>query len=149
MISEAEARPIVVTQTYPVPPEVLWQAITDPQQMPQWFFDTIEAFEPRVGFETVFVVVADGDAYTHRWTVTEVVPREKIVYRWRYDGIPGDSTVTWQLAPTAQGTRLTLTHAGGETFPQDNPVFFRETGVEGWTYFLQDSLKSFLAEHAS
>ena len=42
------------------------------------------------------------------------------------------------------GTRFRLTHTGIETCPRKEPVFQREMGVAGWTYFLQQSLKAFL-----
>ena len=149
MNHDIDSRPIVVEQVYDAPVEVVWKAITDEQQMPRWFFPTIERFEARIGFETRFVVDAEGELYEHVWTVTEVVPHEKITYQWRYEHIPGDSIVEWELSPTSEGTRLTLTHTGHETFPRDNPVFAREAGVQGWTYFLQGSLKAFLDDPGS
>ena len=78
----------------------------------------------------------------------EVIPESRIVYEWRYGGYPGNSTVTWELSETADGTTLKFTHSGVETFPQDNPVFKRETGVAGWRYLIEESLKAFLEAKA-
>src|SRR5688572_2253062 len=91
-------QPIVVEQTLRVPVERVWQAITDPTQMPKWFFEGIEAFEPRVGFETQFNVHHDGRDFLHQWKVTEVVPGRRLVYDWNYGGVPGSSFVVWELA---------------------------------------------------
>lgn len=138
------ARPVVVEQTYGVTVEELWQAITEPDQMRQWFFEAMGDFEAKPGFEVQFNVRCDGQDYLHRWLVTEVLAGKRIVYGWRYDGHPGDSTVTWELSETPEGAKLTFAHQGIETFPQDNPVFRREATQAGWDYFLGGSLKTFL-----
>lgn len=141
--------PIVVEQTFRAPIAVVWKAITDTDQMRQWFFGAITEFEPELGFRTQFTVRSGDRDYAHLWNVTEVVSERKIAYDWRYGGVPGDSSVTWELSETADGTKLTLTHAGIETFPQDDPVFSRESGQAGWGYFLHDSLKAFLERQDS
>ena len=38
----------------------VWEAITEIDQMRQWYFDNIPAFEPRTGFETRFNVSSQG-----------------------------------------------------------------------------------------
>lgn len=137
-------RPIVVEATYSVDAATVWKAITDPEQMPKWYFDAIETFEPEVGSETQFNVHVEGEDYLHLWRVVEVVPNQKIAYTFNFEGIPGDGLVTWELSEIASGTKLTLTHSGVESYPQDNPLFKREAGVAGWDYFLNDSLRGFL-----
>ncbi len=136
--------PIVVEQTFNAPIAVVWKAITDKDQMRRWFFEPLADFKPEVGFETEFNVNCEGQNFLHQWKVTEVDPGRGIVYDWQYGGIAGESSVQWELVETADGTKLKLTHVGGETFPQDNPMFGREAGVAGWTYFIQESLKAFL-----
>ena len=141
--------PIVVEQTYNVPVAEVWIAITDKVQMRQWYFEPMTDFEPRVGFETQFDVQAEGRTFRHQWKVTEVVPEARIAYDWRYEGYPGDSLVTWELAEVPDGTRLTLTHREQEAFPQDDPMFSREAGEAGWGYLLGESLKAFLERQES
>ena len=141
--------PIVVEQTYNAPIAVVWKAITDKDQMRQWFFEPMTDFEPEVGFETEFEVQCEGQNFPHQWKVTEVVPERRIVYEWRYGGYPGDSSVTWELSETRDGTKLKLTHKGHETFSQDNPIFSRESGEAGWGYLLHESLKAFLERQQS
>ena len=136
--------PIVVEQVYSATIAEVWKAITAKDQMRQWFFETMSNFQPEVGFEIQFDVQAEAQNYTHRWKVSEVIPEKKIVYDWRYIGYPGNSSVTWEISETPQGTKLKLTHNGIETFPQDNPIFSRESGEAGWGYFLHEGLKHFL-----
>lgn len=143
------SEPIVVEETFHAPIADVWQAITDKDQMRQWFFEPMTDFQSEVGFETQFDVEVEGQNYPHQWRVTEVVPERRIVYDWRYGGYPGESSVTWELLETSGGTKLKLTHKGQETFPQDNPIFSREAGVAGWTYFIQERLKAFLERQDS
>ncbi len=139
-----ETRPIVVEETYAVGAAVLWRAITETEAMRQWFFEPLESFRPEVGFETKFVVQSQGKDWLHLWKVREVVPFQRLAYTFNYAGYEGDALVTWVLSECPGSTKLTLTHTGIETFPQDEPAFAREMGVAGWTYFLTDSLKKFL-----
>ena len=143
---ETKAEPLVTEQTFHAPVEEVWKAITDKDQMRRWFFETMEDFEPEPGFETQFNVRAEGNDYLHLWKVTEVIPGRRIVYNWKYGGIPGDSFVTWELSDTTDGTKLKHTHEGTETFPQDNPVFGRDIGQAAWRYFICERLKEFLEQ---
>jgi uncharacterized protein YndB with AHSA1/START domain len=135
--------PIVVDRVFQAPIDRVWAAITNPDQMSRWFFEQIRDFRPEKGFETKFIVQNGDKEYPHHWRVTEVVPRQRIVYDWLYPGIPGASFVTWALCQTEVGARLKLTHEGGASFPKDDPAFSRESGVAGWEYFF-DRLGAFV-----
>jgi uncharacterized protein YndB with AHSA1/START domain len=137
-------KPIVVEQTFEVPPGELWKAITEVKQMTQWFFDNIEAFEPNVGFTTRFVVEHENRTFPHLWKITEVEPLRKITYNWKYEGYAGDSFVTFELFEEGNNTRLKLTHTLTKDFPQDIPEFARESCIGGWNYFIRQSLKDYL-----
>lgn len=139
------SRPIVSSAAFDAPVDAVWRAITAPNQMRQWFFAEMTDFEPKVGFETIFTVNCEGNAYPHVWKIIEVVPQQRIVYDWRYQGYPGQSTVTWELGEEGNRTKLVLTHEGIESFPQDNPVFSRESTQGGWDYFVCESLSRFLS----
>lgn len=144
--------PIIVKQFYSASPKQVWEAITEPLKMCQWYFEPIEKFEARIGFSTEFDVECEGTVYRHCWNVMEVEPEEKIVYRWCYADVPGESMVTWSIAACAKGgeagkingSELTLSHEVIEPFPSDDPVFSRENGESGWQYFVNDQLKEFL-----
>ncbi len=139
--------PVIVEQVYDTPRAVVWKALTDKEQLPQWFFDTLIDFKPEVGFATRFNVECDGKDYLHLLKVSEVAPLSRVAYGWRFDSYPGDSTVAWDLSDEGAGTRLVLTHTVHEPFRGD-PLFSRENGVAGWTYFLQESLMDFLEKTA-
>ncbi len=143
---DGNAELIIVEQTFRAPIERVWDAISSKDQMPRWFFKTINDFVPKAGFYTKFNVSNGPNNYLHVWRVMEVVPNRLLTLEWQYGGYPGDSFVTFELTPSGEGTHLKLTHRGFETFPTDEPIFNREHGVKGWTYFICQSLKTFLDE---
>lgn len=120
----------------------VWKALTDVDQMREWYFD-LKEFKPQVGFEFEFVVEHAGNSYHHLCRVTEVAPQKKIAYSWRYKGEPGDSLVTIELSPEGEKTRLKLTHAGIETFPK-TPAYARKNFEAGWTAIIGTELKQFV-----
>jgi len=125
------AEGVVLERTLNAPIERVWQALTDVDQMRQWYFD-LKEFKPEVGFEFEFIVEHNGMKYHHLCRITEAVQPRTIAYTWRYKGEPGDSLVTFQLFPEGNKTRLRLTHTGLETFP-DTPAFARQNFEAGWT----------------
>ena len=134
--------PFVIERTYNAPVDRVWKAITDKEQMRQWYFDLAD-FKAEKGFEFQFEGGPDDRKYLHKCRVTEVVPGKKLQYSWRYEGYEGNSFVTFELFPEGNGTRLKLTHEGLETFPK-NPDFAKKNFMEGWTQIIGTSLKEFL-----
>lgn len=136
--------PIVITQEFNASIDKVWTAITNKDQMIKWFFEMIPDFEPIVGFETSFNLHHNGNDYLHLWKVIEVIPKQKIVYSWKYGGHMGDSFVVWELTANSNKTFLNFSHHGQNSFPQDNPDFTRESCVQGWTFFIHERLKEYL-----
>lgn len=140
--------PFVIERTFNASIEKLWKAITDKDEMKQWYFD-IEKFRPEVGFEFIFFGENEGRKYTHLCKITEVVPGKKLTHSWRYEGYEGNSFVTFELFAEGSSTRLKLSHEGLETFPRNNPDFAKENFVAGWTYIIKTSLKEFMEKAAA
>jgi len=140
--------PFFIERTFAVSPARLWQALTDPEQMRQWYFD-LPGFKAEVGYEFIFEGGRDDRKYRHLCKVTEVVPEERLSYSWRYEGYEGDSLVTFELVPKEKGTLLRLTHAGLHTFPQNNPDMARESFAEGWLHIIGSSLKIYMEQAAA
>ncbi len=135
--------PFVIERTFDAPVEKVWKAITDRDEMKNWYFD-LEEFKPEIGFEFEFIGGEDGKEFVHLCKVVEVQPGRKVSYTWAYEGYPGKSTVTFELFPEGEGTRLKLTHAGLETFPADIKDFAKENFEKGWTEIIGTSLKNYL-----
>ena len=136
------AEAVIVERTLNAPVARVWNALTDADQMREWYFD-LKEFRPEVGFEFEFSVEHEGNSYHHLCSVTEVVPQKRIAYTWRYKGEPGDSLVTIELSPEGEKTRLKLTHSGIETFPK-TLAYARKNFETGWTQLIGTELKQFV-----
>src|SRR5260370_39977908 len=133
---------IIVERTFDAPVGRVWTALTDVNEMRQWYFD-LKEFKAETGSEFEFVVEHEGNTYHHLCKVTDVSPQKKIAYTWRYKAEPGDSLVTFELFADGDKTRLKLTHTGIETFPK-TPAYARKNFETGWPAIIGSELKQFV-----
>lgn len=136
-------KPVVIERTFNASIDKIWKAITDKNEMKQWYFDLAE-FKPEVGFEFQFYAGDEKKQWLHICMVTEVITNKKITYSWKYDGYYGISFVTFELFPEGKESRLKLTHAGLESFPNEVPELKKENFIEGWMQIIDTSLKEYL-----
>ncbi len=123
---------IVKELTIEAAPQRVWRAITQQDEIVQWW-----AYEARVKPEVGSLAefrFRQG-AFVMQFEVAELDQDEKV--RWISKSPPQweGTSVTWQLTPVHNGTKLIFTHDG---FAQ---VDERTRGA--WVYFLA-SLKSYL-----
>lgn len=137
-----KTEPIIIERTYNAPASKVWKAITEKDQMKQWYFDVTD-FKAAVGFEFQFEGGTEHKKYLHLCKVTEVEAGKKLTYSWRYKGYEGNSFVAFELFDEGDKTRLKLTHTGLETFPP-NQDFAKENFVAGWTDILGIALSGFV-----
>ena len=135
---------IIVSQELKASREQIWKALTDKDEMRQWYFENIPDFEPVVGYTTAFPVVSGDKTFTHLWEVLEVIPQERITYSWTFSEYEGYGKVTFVIQETEEGSSITVINEGLETFPQDIPEFKPESCRGGWEYFVQGRLRIFL-----
>jgi len=141
-----KTEPFVKEITLNAPASKVWKAISDKDEMKQWYFDLPE-FKAEIGFEFQFYGGEEDKLYLHLCKVTEVIPGKKLTYSWRYDGYSGISFVTFELFEEGNKTRLKLTHAGLESFPADNPDLARKNFEMGWNQIIGESLKNYLEKN--
>jgi uncharacterized protein YndB with AHSA1/START domain len=137
------AEPIIIEKELNAPLATVWKALTEKELMKQWYFD-LEDFKAEVGFEFRFPGGPDGKSYTHICNVVSAIKEQKLAYTWKYEGYEGVSTVTFDLFPEGEHTRIKLSHEGLETFPADNPDLAIENFVMGWNHIIGISLPEFL-----
>jgi uncharacterized protein YndB with AHSA1/START domain len=137
---------LVIEKILDAPIKKVWEAITDKDQMKQWYFD-LSDFKPEKGFEFKFAGQGrKGEEYIHLCKITEVIPLKKLQYSWQYEAYPGYSLVTFELFEDGKKTKLKLTHTGLETFPQNNPDFALESFTGGWKELITTLLSEFLTK---
>ena len=142
-LTESNSQPLVIERILNAPAASVWKALTDRDQMKQWYFDLAE-FKPQAGFKFQFYGGTEEKQYLHLCKITEVIPGKKLAYSWRYDGHEGNSLVAFELFVEGDKTRLKLTHDGLETFPKSNPDLAKENFVQGWTSIIGTSLKEYV-----
>jgi uncharacterized protein YndB with AHSA1/START domain len=130
------------------PPEKIYAAWTDPQQIAVWFgpgpSETLHAeADARVGgrFRIRFRT-PDGEEHDVSGSYREVAPNEKLVFTWAWRSTPErESLVTIALRKDGGDTLLTLTH---EQFFDE---VARDSHLQGWTGVLE-KLERFVTRHA-
>jgi len=130
-------------------PEVIFKAITDPQQLTQWFPDQA-ILEPRVGGKMKFSFQKEKSPKDHtrtsaafpEGTVKEFIPNKKLSYTWKHMDIPEfpETLVTWKLEEIdVNKTKVELVHSGFTGREERKSVKEHD---QGWSYFL-DRLKKY------
>lgn len=140
----SKEEPIVVVQRFDTSIENVWNALTVLHEMTQWYFPNIPSFEPVRGFTTKFIVKVEDRIYPHIWKITEVLPKKKIEYEWKFDGYTGSSISLFELAQDGNQTKLKLTATVIEKFQDNIPEFKRDSAVGGWNYLIKESLRDYL-----
>ena len=97
----------------PHPPEKVWRALTDPTLLAEWLLPVLDLqLEPGAAF-TFKTQAYPGWDGTVNCRFLEIEPNRKLSYAWTVPFL--DTVVTFTLAPTASGTRLSLVQSGFTT----------------------------------
>jgi uncharacterized protein YndB with AHSA1/START domain len=128
------------------PPEKVYEAWTQPEQMIRWWGVTPQPKTPiaetdlRVGgrFRVQFWS-PNGEQHSVSGVYREVVPNRKLVFTWAWQSTPErESQVTIDIKPANDGSLLTLMH---EQFFDEKA---RDDHGVGWNHAL-DTLESLFA----
>lgn len=133
---------LVIEKTYPAEAEKVWKSLTDPAEMRMWHF-ALPGFKPEVGHQFEFTGGTDEIQYKHFCEVTDAIDGKLLAYTWKYEGIPGDSKVSFELFPEGNSTRVRMTHSGIDSFAKSNPDLHPRNFAEGW----KDIMRRMLWEH--
>ena len=139
---------IYVEQDFHTSPEKFWKALTDADEMRQWYFD-IPDFELLVGSTFSFYEPGGENNYLHRCTITEIIPYQKFSHTWTHPNeTKGITMVTWLLENNEKGIiKLKFSHEGIEQLADAGPAFARENYEAGWNEIIKTSLLKFLENH--
>ncbi|HEV7477595.1 MAG TPA: SRPBCC domain-containing protein [Burkholderiales bacterium] len=132
----AEKLALSLQRRYPVAPEKVWRAWTDPQALKQWWGPggpeavSLVQLDVRVGgrFRIVFGG-PQGDEHEVQGTYKEVVANRRLAFTWTWPRTTPEreSLVTITFKPAAGGTELEFVHA------QHFDEKVRDGHLRGWT----------------
>ena len=91
----------------PEAPEEVWEALTEPERLEEWFASEVE-LDARPGGEGVF---RWGDGDERRAVVREIEEAERLVLDWDDGG-----SVVLELEPVVEGTRVHLSSCPSSSY---------------------------------
>ena len=129
----------------PAPPERVWTALTEPDQLSAWF-GTRATVDLRPGGALTFEWDGSTGPQGSTRGVIETVERpSRFAFRWRPSPESDEMTrVEFTLEPHPEGTRLRLVESGFSSLPPELRRSCHESNAEGWLREL-DELALYLA----
>jgi len=130
MDATVDADAVVCEVSIEATAETLFEFLTDPDKIVRWMGASAK-LDPHAG--GVYAVDINPQVLM-RGEYVEVVPNERVVFTFGWDGspiAPGSTTVTIELLPQGSGATLVrLTHTG-------LPAPARGEHADGWNHYLQ------------
>ncbi len=128
------ASTLYLTRTFHAPPERVFDAWTREEHRLRWACPQGAILESaasdlRVGGRHRLVMKVEGGSHTAYGEYREVAPPHRLVYTWDWeeeDQRMGETLVTVEFVPVAEGTEVRLTHSG---FPDRHST---EGHGQGW-----------------
>jgi uncharacterized protein YndB with AHSA1/START domain len=114
MLSDRE---FVMSRVFDAPRDLVFRACTDPALIPQWWgprrmTTLVDQMDVRPGGAWRFVQTdADGSVYAFRGEYREVVPPERMVQTFEWEGMPGHISVETMTLEELDGKTRMTTHA--------------------------------------
>jgi uncharacterized protein YndB with AHSA1/START domain len=139
---------ITMTRTFDAPRHLVWAAVTQPQHIKRWWgrgneLDVTLDFRPGGSYR--FVEHAeDGNEYAFRGEIREIVPEERVVQTFEFEGMPGHIAVETMTLEDKDGkTVLTSTSSFSNKEDRDGML---SSGMEAGANQSYDALDALLAE---
>jgi uncharacterized protein YndB with AHSA1/START domain len=97
---DGDTKVVELRRTYPAPAQDVWDAVTNPERIPRWFLPI--SGDLRLGGRFQLEGNAGGE-------IRECEPPRRLLVTWEIGG--QSSIVSVDLAPSGNGTELSLRHA--------------------------------------
>jgi uncharacterized protein YndB with AHSA1/START domain len=141
-------REIRLTRVFSAPRRLLFEAMSKPEHMVQWwgprgYTMTVSAMDFRAGGAYRFVHRApDGSEFAFRGEYREVVPPERIVQTFEWEGLPGHISVETMTLDERDGkTTLTVNSLFASVEDRDGML---QSGMEKGAGESYDRLEQFV-----
>jgi uncharacterized protein YndB with AHSA1/START domain len=127
------------------PPERVWRALTNKEELSTWFRMTIEG-DIAPGREVWMTVQSPGEYHGMRFPVkvVEMTPPRRFVWQWHPGAVDPkmdyakepQTTVTFTLEPAGRGTRLSVSETGFDILSLERRAKAFKENTQGWTEVL-------------
>jgi uncharacterized protein YndB with AHSA1/START domain len=142
-------REIFMTREFDAPRELVFKAITDPKLIPNWwgprkYTTIVDRMDVRPGGAWRFINRGPDGEHGFKGQYREIVPPERIVQTFEWEGLPGHVSVETLILEEIDGkTRMTATSVFDTKEDRDGMF---ESGAESGARETWDRLTEVLAE---
>ncbi|HEX2773555.1 MAG TPA: SRPBCC family protein [Micromonosporaceae bacterium] len=139
---------ITMSRTFDAPRHLVWAAMTQPQHIKRWWgrgneLDVTLDFRPGGSYRYV-EHAEDGNDYAFRGEIREIVPEERVVQTFEFEGMPGHIAVETMTLEEKDGkTVVTSTSSFSNKEDRDGML---NSGMQDGAKQSYDALDALLAE---
>ncbi|HEV8339685.1 MAG TPA: SRPBCC family protein [bacterium] len=143
-------REVVITRVFDAPRELVFKAFTDPKLIPHWwgprkYKTTVDKMDVRPGGVWRFVHRGqDGNESAFNGVYREIVPPERLVYTFEWEGLPGHILVETVTLEERDGKTTVTDRAFFETVEDRDGML--KSGMEAGAAESMDRLEELLAD---
>lgn len=139
-----DLEPIQISAKINAPIEKVWEAITKPSLLKQWFA-AIDLDELQDGDTFTFLEMFGDQQMLHECLILEMDEPNLFRHTWAYaDLSQASSTVNWDLEKDGNQTEVIITHESIHQVALDLPDLTPERLTGFWEVSLNQNLKKFL-----
>jgi len=142
-------REVVITRVFDAPRELVFKAFTDPKLIPHWWGPRsqktiVDKIDVRPGGVWRFVHRGqDGNEHGFNGVYREIVPPERLVYTFEWEGLPGHILVETVTLEERDGKTTVMDRALFETVEDRDGML--KSGMETGAAESMDRLEELLA----
>jgi uncharacterized protein YndB with AHSA1/START domain len=143
-------RQIRAEREFNAPREKVYEAMTNPELVPQWWgrrqdTTTVEEMDVKVGGRYRFVTEGEHGKQGFSGTFRELTPPERVVQTFEWDGMPGHISVDEAVLEDLGDGRTKIIATSTFHFPEERDGML-SSGMEGGMADTYDRLEELLAQ---
>ncbi|TNJ45283.1 SRPBCC domain-containing protein [Tamlana fucoidanivorans] len=124
----------------------VWQAISQGEALSTWFIKA--DFKPEKGYKYTFTAEPNDKGCTVIHGEIKYANPYRLVYTWIVADTKTETTVSWLLEETPNGTKLNLEHSGIRNYAGETAIAMFESFNGGWENCLSQ-LSNYLKEEVN